>query len=109
MIAKILGSETAEKVLFYLTAYGEGHASGIAKTFDISLSMAQKQLARLEEAGLLVSSLKGRTRLYLWNPRYLFLKEFKSFLEKAFEYIPEEEKEKYYYQRTRPRRAGKPL
>lgn len=109
MIAKILGSETAEKALFYLTAYGEGYASGIAKTFDISLSMVQKQLARFEEAGLLVCTLKGRTRLYVWNPRYPFLKEFQSFLEKAFEFIPEKEKEKYYYQRTRPRRGGKPL
>jgi hypothetical protein len=30
-------------------------------------------------------------------------------VEKAFEFVPEKEKEEYYRKRTRPRRAGKPL
>jgi hypothetical protein len=30
-------------------------------------------------------------------------------VERAFEFVPEEEKEAYYRRRTRPRRAGKPL
>lgn len=109
MIGKLFGSSTAEKVLFYLTAYQEGYASVIAKTFEIPLNMVQKQLVKFENASLLVSVLKGRTRVFCWNPRYPFLKEFKAFLEKAFEFIPEEEKEKYYRQRQRPRRTGKPL
>ena len=109
MIEKIFGNATAEKVLFYLTAYEEGYATGIAKTFGIPLNMVQKQLARFEEAGLIASTLKGRTRVYTWNPRYPFLNEFKAFLEKAFEFIPQEEKERYYLERRRPRRKGKPL
>ncbi len=109
MLEKIFGSATAEKVLLYLTAYGEGYATGIANTFDISLSMVQKQFARFEEAGLLAVTLKGRTRIYTWNPRYPFLKEFVAYLEKAFEYLPREEKEKYYLERRRPRRGGKPM
>jgi hypothetical protein len=56
-----------------------------------------------------VSILKGRTRIYTWNPRYPFLKEFKVFVEKAFEFIPEKEKERFYRERRRPRRLGKPL
>lgn len=109
MLEKIFGSTTAEKMLLYLTAYGEGYASGISKTFDIPLNMVQKQLARFEEAGLIVSTLKGRTRLYVWNPRYPFLKEFEALLEKVFEFVPQEEKERYYLERRRPRRKGKPL
>ncbi len=109
MLEKILGSVTAERVLFYLTAYGEGYATGIAKTFGIPLNMVQKQFARFEEAGLLAATLKGRTKVYTWNPRYPFLKEFKAYLEKAFEFVPHDEKEKYYLERRRPRRGGKPL
>ncbi|MEE8184819.1 MAG: helix-turn-helix transcriptional regulator [Thermodesulfobacteriota bacterium] len=109
MLEKIFGNVTAEKVLFYLTAYQEGYAGGIARTFGIPLNMVQKQLVRFEEGGLLVSILKGRTRVYTWNPRYPFLKEFKVFVEKAFEFIPEKEKERFYRERRRPRRRGKPL
>jgi len=109
MLEKIFGSATAEKVLLYMTAYGEGYATGIAKTFHIPLNMVQKQLARFEEAGLIVSTLKGRTRLYTWNPRYPFLKEFKALMEKVFQFVPQEEKERYYLERRRPRRKGKPL
>ena len=109
MLEKIFGSVTAERVLLYLTAYGEGYATGIAKTFGIPLNMVQKQLARFEEASLISSTLKGRTRIYTWNPRYPFLKEFKAYLEKAFEFLPQEEKERYYLERRRPRRGGKPL
>ena len=109
MLEKIFGNVTAEKVLLYLTAYGEGYATGIAKTFGIPLNMVQKQLARFEEANLIASTLKGRTRVYTWNPRYPFLKEFKAYLEKAFEFLPQEEKDRYYLERRRPRRGGKPL
>ena len=109
MIEKIVGNATAEKVLLYLTAYGEGYATAIAATFNISLNMVQKQLARFEESGLIAATSKGRTRVYSWNPRYPFLAELKAFLEKVFQYLPEEEKERYYRERRRPRRSGKPL
>ena len=31
------------------------------------------------------------------------------FISKAYEFLPEEDKERFYRMRTRPRRAGKPL
>jgi hypothetical protein len=58
---------------------------------------------------VLASRLKGRTRLYVFNPRYPFLKELKALLEKALQFMPKAEKEKYYMPRLRPRRSGKPL
>jgi len=109
MLEAIVGNATVEKVLLYLQNYNEGYASEIASTFSISLSVVQKQLKRLEDGGVIVSQPKGRTRLYLWNPRYPFRRELQALLEKSFEFMPESELKKYYRKRQRPRRAGKAL
>jgi hypothetical protein len=106
----IFGNASAEKVLLYLEQYGEGYATAIARTFDdLTLNMAQRQLDRFERAGALVSALKGRTRLYTWNPRYPFAPELRSLLAKALELLPASERKRYFSERRRPRRAGKPL
>ena len=109
MLESIFGNATVEKVLLYLQNYDEGYASEIATTFSISLSVVQKQLRRLEDGGVIVSQPKGRTRLFLWNPRYPFRKELQTLLEKSFDFMPENEIKKYYRKRQRPRRTGKPL
>jgi hypothetical protein len=96
-------------VLLYLQQYGEGYATAIAKTFDgVSLHMVQRQLERFERAGALVSALKGRTRLYTWNPRYPFLTELRALLAKGLDVLPAVERKRYFSERRRPRRAGKP-
>ena len=88
----------------------EGYATAIAKTFDgISLHMAQRQLERFERAGALVSTLKGRTRLYTWNARYPFLKELRALLARGLEALPAGERKRYFSDRSRPRPAGKPV
>ena len=109
MLKELFGTATAEKVLLYLEHYGEGSGKAIADTFGISIHMAQRQLARFERAGLLASVLKGRTRLFVWNPRYPFLAQVRSLLREALLRIPPDEREKYFSQRRRPRRTGKPL
>ena len=109
MLESLFGNATVEKVLLYLQNYQEGHASEIAATFSVRLSVVQKQLKRLEEGGIIVSHLKGRTRLYSWNPRYPFADELHTLLEKSFNFISEAELKKYYRKRMRPRRSGKPL
>ena len=58
---------------------------------------------------VLVSTLKGRTRLYTWNPRYPFGPELRSLLAKALDLLPAAERRRYFAERRRPRRAGKPL
>ena len=109
MIEGLLGNATAEKVLLYLEQYGEGYAKAIADTYDdVTLSMVQRQLDRFERAGLVVSQLKGRTRLFTWNPRYLFLSQVRALLREALRSLPEEERRRYFAQRRRPRRTGKP-
>lgn len=110
MLQALFGNATAEKVLLYIEHYEEGYPTGIAKTFgNVSLHMVQRQLARFERAGLLVSVLKGRTRLYRWNPRYPFLDEVRALLSKALRSLPLTDRKLYFAQRRRPRRAGKPL
>ncbi len=110
MLEGVFGSASAEKVLLYLQQYGEGYATAIAKNFDgLSLSMAQAQLERFEAAGALVSRLEGRTRMYGWNPRYPFSRELRALLARALEVLPEDERRRYFRERRRPRRAGKPL
>ena len=69
----------------------------------------QKQLAKFESGGVLVSRPAGRTRLYSFNPRYPFLKELRGLLEKALSFYPEQEREALLMNRRRPRRRGKPL
>lgn len=105
----ILGNSTAEQVLLYLQNYGEGHARGIASTFGLTLSGVQRQLLKLEENGVLVSQMKGRTRLFTWNPRYPLRTELAALLEKALSLIPKADHRRWFLQRTRPRRTGKPL
>lgn len=109
MIAAILGGKTAEKVMLYMQNYSEGYASAIAQTFSINLSVVQKQLQKFERAGVFVSQLKGKTRVYSWNPRYPFTQELQAFLQKALLLLPVEERKQFFTGRTRPRRTGKPL
>lgn len=109
MLEGVFGNATAEKVLLYLEQYGEGYARGVADTYgDVTLSMVQRQLDRFERAGLLVSQLKGRTRLFTWNPRYPFLSQVRALLREALRALPESERRRYFAERRRPRRTGKP-
>ncbi len=109
MLEGIFGNASAEKVLLYLEQYGEGYATAIARSFDgLTLNMAQRQLERFERAGALTSTLLGRTRLYTWNTRYPFRTELRALLAKALDVLPAAERKRYFSQRRRPRRTGKP-
>jgi len=105
----ILGNRSAERVLLYLEQYDEGYASAIASTFeDLSVSMALAQLKRFEAAGLLASARQGKTLLFRWNPRSIFVDDVRSILRTALEAMPSSERKRYFRQRKRPRRSGKP-
>lgn len=109
MLESIFGNNTTEKILFFLQQYKQGYPSEIAKLFGIPLFSVQNQLQRLENGGIIVSKLYGKVRLYQFNPRYYFLNELQSLLQKALDALPKEELDKYYMRRARPRRTGKPL
>jgi DNA-binding transcriptional ArsR family regulator len=109
MIEGLVGNSTAEKVLLYIENYGEGYSSGIANTFDLAKSQVQKQLLRLEGEGILVAQQKGNVRIFKFNPRLVYLEELRNLLKKVLSLLPRTEIEKYYRERQRPRRTGKPL
>ena len=106
----LFGGKTATKVLLFVQNYGEGYAARIAQTFGTSLSQVQKQLAKFEEAGILVSRMVGPSRMYTWNPRDPALNSLKELLQITLDTgIPESTLKAYFRQRQRPRRRGKRL
>ena len=109
MLESVLGNGTIEKILFALEAYGQAYPTGLSKMFNIPVNGIQQQLKRLEDGGIVVSLMAGRTRLYQFNPRYAFLKELRALIQRAIQILPEKEIQKYYRNRTRPRRKGKIL
>ena len=109
MLETIFGSKNRERVLQFILAKGEGYAKEIADFYGTSLDPVQKQLEKLELGGVLVSKSVGRTRLFVFNPRYAFLNELKALLERAREYYDPDEIERLTMGRKRPRRTGKPL
>ncbi|HDQ26181.1 MAG TPA: ArsR family transcriptional regulator [bacterium] len=108
MLEPLLGNRVIEKILFYLLIYENGYIRGISSAFGIPVNGIAQQLKRLENGGIISGQKKGKIRLYGFNPRYPFLPELKAILQKALDALPEAELERFYRQRTRPRRKGKP-
>lgn len=109
MLEPLLESEPKEKILLYLHTHGESYPSEIARSLGRYVNTVQYQLLKLESGGVLYSKLKGRIRLFGLNPRYPFRRELAALLAKALSFVPEEELERLYRPRLRPRRTGKPL
>lgn len=109
MLEAIFGSKNRERVLQFILANGDGYGKEIADFYSTSVDPIQKQLEKLETGGVLVSKNVGRTRVFVFSPRYAFFPELKALLEKAREYYSPEEIERLTMRRKRPRRTGKPL
>lgn len=106
----LFGGKAAARVLLFVENYGEGYASQIARTFDMPLSEVQKQLAKFEEAAILVSRQVGASRIYTWNPRDPALSGLRTLLRETLESgVPEANLDRYFRLRQRPRRKGKRL
>jgi len=109
MLDKILGSEVAMKIMFHLVHYNEIYPSAVAKDYKIALSAVQKQFSRFEEAGILVSKLVGKTRIYTFNRKSKVAKAFFELIKLYYEGLSLSDKEKIFAERRRPRRPGKPV
>ncbi len=111
MLEYLFSNKNVEKILVYLFLHGKANASELSRSFNSSLDPIQKTLRKLEEGGLLVSFLEGRTRVFQWNPRYPFLSEIQALAEKEYEFLPIHIQETVYQsiKRKRPRKTGKPL
>ena|SRR3990167_11162641 len=111
MLEYLFANKNVEKILMYLSLHEKAYATQLSRTFDSALDPMQKTLRKLEEGGLLVSFLEGKTRVFQWNPRYPFLLEIQALAKKAYSFLPSSIQEKHYQpmQRKRPRKTGKPL
>src|SRR5436190_23981942 len=96
MLEYFFANKNVEKILMYLYLHGKAHATELSRTFKSSLDPIQKTLRKLEEGGLLVSFLEGRTRVFQWNPRYPFLQEIQALAKKSYEFLPSDIQEQYY-------------
>ena len=105
----IFGGRSTTLVLLFLENYGEGHASRVSKTFDVSVMGIQRQLKRLEENGVLESRMVGNSRMFTFNDRNPTVKSLRSLLKNELELMPSKTTQQYFRQRQRPRRSGKPL
>ena len=105
----LLRAESQEKVLIYLLLRGSGYGKSIAEFYSVPTNPVQKQLARLESDGVIVSQLIGKVRNYELNSRYPFMGMLKELLKAAIEAYPDDIKNNLLIQRTRPRQAGKAL
>ena len=104
----LLRAESQENILIYLLVREQGYGKAIAEFFGLSVNATQKQLARLEEDGIVVSRLVGKMREYQLNPRYPFLAQLKDLLKAALSAYPAEIKNTLTIRRNRPRQTGKP-
>ncbi|MCB1117735.1 MAG: winged helix-turn-helix transcriptional regulator [Chlamydiia bacterium] len=111
MLSALFGNSSIEKILFFLLMNKTCYGTQLSTIFNMPVSNVQKALQRLELGGIIASTLVGKTRIYQFNPRYPFLKELEVFLKKAYTFLPESTRNRYYCQtvRKRPRRSGKPL
>jgi DNA-binding MarR family transcriptional regulator len=109
MYKALFGNNVVEQCLLYIVNYGEGHINGIARTFEISPGQVQRQLEKLEAGGILMSQFSGNTKNFRIHPRLAIRAELTALIEKMLASLPEEETEKYFRKRQRPRRTGKTL
>ncbi|OGN59669.1 MAG: hypothetical protein A3F40_01055 [Chlamydiae bacterium RIFCSPHIGHO2_12_FULL_27_8] len=96
MLEKLFGGKNIEKIFFFLLINQRCYGQQLSRIFEQSVFPFQKALDRLENGGVIVSLLEGKTRMYQFNPRYPFLKELKEFIEKAYKFLPQDQKDKYY-------------
>ena len=109
ILEAVLGNRSAALTLLFLEAYGSGHASRIAATYEVPLNPIYVQLRRLEAEGVLVSRTIGKTRLFEFNMRNPSVRNLRTFLAAELELLPDDVVKAYYRQRQRPRRTGKGL
>ena len=90
----------------FLFHHNSGHASAIARDFNISKTATINQLNRLEKVGILVSVVVGKARVYSLNPKSPYTKPLSDLIKVRYYTIPLEEREKIF-KRRRPRAKGK--
>ncbi len=84
----LFGNATAEKVLVFLEARGEGYALGIAREYKLPVSQVQRQLQKFERASLVITSKKGNSKVFGWNPDCAYVPELRALLRRLLAGLP---------------------
>jgi DNA-binding IclR family transcriptional regulator len=108
-VVALFGNKTSALILLYLQNYREGSIAGIARAFAMNKNRVYVQLLKLEKAGLLVARSFGNQRVFSINPRFVAKDELAKLLEKLLRTMDEDEFDKYFAERRRPRRTKKAL
>lgn len=101
MLAHLLGSKNAERILLFLLVNECASASEIQKAYAISLSPLQNILHKFERMGLLKYEAEKNTKLYRLSPTYPLVNEVKALLKRAFIHLPAEEKKMLFSRKTK--------
>jgi predicted nucleotidyltransferase/predicted transcriptional regulator with HTH domain len=85
-----LRSDLRRKLLtyFYLNRSARAYVRQLAGILDVDSTNLSRELARLEQEGLLLSEVEGRQRYYTINPRYPYLKPVFTLLEGTVGLVP---------------------
>jgi DNA-binding transcriptional ArsR family regulator len=102
------GGRTRTETLVALGLLQESYARELSRLLSRPLSGVQKAVRSLEEDGLVVGRLMGRTRLLSLAPRYFAHDELKRYLERLAE-AEDEIRRRVGRLRRRPRKSGKRL
>jgi predicted nucleotidyltransferase len=85
-----LRSNLRRKLLtfFYLNRSARAYVRELAAALDVDSTNLSRELARLEQEGLLRSQIEGRQRYYSINPQYPYLKEVFTLLKGTVGLVP---------------------
>ena len=92
MLADLVGSKSAERILLFLLVNERCYVSEVQKAHGIALTPLQSMIRKLEKADILTFDVQGKTKLYRLNSFYPLHDELKALLKKAFIHLPAEEK-----------------
>lgn len=79
---ELFGGEMKGKVLLAVFLLEETTASELARAFSAHLVQVQRACNAWQKAGVLVSRISGRNRLFSFNPRYAAREELLALLQK---------------------------
>lgn len=109
MLNKLFGNDTLALIFLNLYHYGEVYSALVEKNTGISSRPVLNQLNKMEEEGILISRVVGRSRLYQFNPKNPVIKPLKEIINITYSNMNIKMKEKMFKERLRPRAKGKDI
>lgn len=97
MLDILFSNQNIERILLFLFVNQEGYGSQIQHLLHVPLTPLQHALNKLENGGVIHSSLIKNKRIYKLNAQYPLAVELETLLKKAYFLLSKEEKRKYCF------------